>query len=133
MSNVEIAVNEVTQMHRVLARIAIANDEIDAQEKLIIVSNIGGAAHLSDGQLRTLIDDVSAKPDVLDLISGVKQPIILRQLIAQLAAFSLLKKEWHKSEIHTLKEAVSGMEISSENRATLLMAFDALRTVSQEI
>lgn len=133
MNNVDTLVDEVTQMRRVLARIAIANDEIDDQERLVIVSNIGGASHLSGDQLKTLIDDVAAKPDVLDLISGIKQPMILRQLIAELAAFALLKKEWHANEVYTLKKAVSGMKMSSENREAFLRAFEVLRGISQTI
>lgn len=133
MDALKISLEEYTNVRRVLARIAIANDEIDEEERRIIVSNIGDASNLTGDQLQVLIDDVTSKPDVMSLVSEITQPIFLKQLMVDLSAFALMKSDWHESEMNVLKCAVAGMKISDENRGRLTEVIELLRNISQTL
>jgi hypothetical protein len=124
---------EYTQVRRILARIAIANDKIDEQERIVIASSIGGASNLTGDQLKTLIDDAQKKPDIASLVSPVSAPIFLRQLMVDLSALVLMKTDWHDSEVETLKRAVMSVRVSDENKSKLLEALELLRSISQTL
>jgi hypothetical protein len=133
MDALKLSLEEYTNVRRILAGIAIANDEIDDEERRIIVSNIGEASSLTEDQLQVLIDDVASKPDVMSLASEITQPIFLKQLMVDLAAFALMKSDWHESEVNALKCAIAGMKISDENRGRLVDAIELLRNISQTL
>lgn len=133
MDSEKKTLEEYTQVRRVLARIAIANEEIDEQERIVIASSIGGASNLTGEQLKTLIDDAQKKPDITSLVSEIDIPIFLRQLLVDLSALILMKTNWHDSEVETLKLAVTSMKVPKETQSKILQAFELLRSVSQTI
>jgi hypothetical protein len=133
MNSEKKTLEQYTQVRRVLARIAIANEEIDEQERIVIASSIGGASNLTGEQLKTLIDDAKKKPDITSLVSEIEVPIFLRQLMVDFSALILMKTDWQDSEVETFKLAVTSMNVSQENQSKLLQAFELLRSVSQAI
>lgn len=125
--------NEYVQLRRVLARIAVANEEIDEQERVVIASSIGSVSSLNDDQMKVLLNDVATKPDIKDLVSGVIHPAARKYMLVDLAALALMKTDWHPLETQALKDAVMAIEISETNRTNFLKVFELLQSIGQTI
>jgi hypothetical protein len=124
---------EYVQLRRVLARIAIANEEIDEQERVVIASSIGNASSLNDDQMKVLLNDAATKPDIKDLVLGVIHPVAQKHMLVDLAALALMKTDWHPLETQALKDAVMAMDVSETNRTNFLKVFELLQSIGQTI
>ncbi len=121
------------QVRRVLVAIAFANGDIDDQERMVIASSIGGAAHLGADHIKQLIDDVTAKPEVGNLVADITGVEFLRQLVIDLTVLATVKAEWHPNELAAVYQAIDAMQVEAEARQQLRNAFDLLCRVSQSI
>lgn len=125
--------DEYVQIRRVLVQIAIANEEIDEQERMVIASSIGGSSGLNDEQVETLLKDANAKPDIKSLVGEISHPMALKQMLLDLVALALMKSDWYESESQALKDAVMSMNLSESNCLGFLKVFDELREMSLSI
>ena len=121
------------QVRRVLVAIAFANGDIDDQERMVIASSIGGAAHLGADHIKQLIDDVTAKPEISNLVTNITGMEFLRQLVIDLTVLATVKAEWHPNELAAVYQAIDAMQVETEARQQLRNAFDLLCRVSQSI
>ena len=121
------------QVRRVLVAIAFANGDIDDQERMVIASSIGGAAHLGADHIKQLIDDVTAKPEIGNLVADITGIEFLRQLVIDLTVLATVKAEWHPNELAAVHLAIDAMQVGAEARQQLRNAFDLLCRVSQSI
>ncbi len=121
------------QVRRVLVAIAFANGDIDDQERMVIASSIGGAAHLGADHIKQLIDDVTAKPEIGNLVADITGIEFLRQLVIDLTVLATVKAEWHPNELAAVYQAIDAMQVGAEARQQLRNAFDLLCRVSQSI
>lgn len=132
-SKVKDLAEEYVQLRRVLVQIAIANEEIDEQERMVIASSIGGSSGLNDEQVKSLLEDATAKPDIKNLVGEISHPVALKQMLLDLLALALMKPAWHESETQVLKDAVMAMSISESNRLGFLKTFESLQEISKTI
>lgn len=132
-SKVKELADEYVQVRRVLVQIAIANEDIDEQERMIIASSIGGSSGLNDDQVKTLLEDATAKPNIKDLVGEISHPMAFKQMLLDLVALALMKPTWHEAEIRVLRDAVMAMGISESNRLSFLKTFETLQEISQTI
>jgi uncharacterized membrane protein YebE (DUF533 family) len=132
-SKVKDLTDEYVQLRRVLVQIAIANEDIDEQERMVIASSIGGSSGLNDDQVKTLLEDATTKPDIKDLVEEISHPVALKQMLLDLVALALMKPTWHEAETRVLRDAVMAMGISESNRLSFLKTFESLQEMSQTI
>jgi uncharacterized membrane protein YebE (DUF533 family) len=132
-SEVKDLTDEYVQLRRVLVQIAIANEDIDEQERMVIASSIGGSSGLNDDQVKTLLEDATTKPDIKDLVEEISHPVALKQMLLDLVALALMKPTWHEAETRVLRDAVMAMGISESNRLSFLKTFESLQEMSQTI
>ncbi len=119
------------QVRRVLAAIAAANEDIDDQERMVIASSLGGAAHLNRNQMKILLDDALMKPDIASLVTTIDEAIFVKQLIIDLTALSIIKNEWHPSEIAAINKTIDAIYLSEKHREQLHQALNLLRIIGQ--
>jgi len=121
------------QVRRVLAAIAFSNDEIDDEERRIIASSLGGAAHLTREQMGVLLDDVTQKPKIEELVAKISGAEYVKQLVIDLLALATVKQDWHESELQAVYSAIHSLNIGEESQKNLQHAFELTRTISQSI
>ena len=66
-------------------------------------------------------------------MASVRQPESLKQLFVDLAAFSLLKTDWHTEELAALDQAICGMRISPQAKENFARALELLRQVGSSV
>jgi len=133
MTDTHDVLTDYMQVRRIISRICLANEDLSKEERVVLASSVGGASSLSSDQLRVLIEDTADMPDIGLLMKNLTQPSQYRQLLIDIAALAIIKRDWHEDEMTAAKQAIAALPFDDAMLSGLNSTFDTLRKVSDSL